>query len=460
MENTCAVILAAGNGKRMKSEKPKALCEVLFRPMIDWVLDAIFDAGIKDVCVVTGSQAEMLEEHLGDSVKTVRQLERLGTANAAKAAEAFIKEHIGDDVLILNGDAPFIDSRTIVHSHELHSVGHAQTVISAIVDNPFGYGRIVRSEGNVFEAIVEEASADERIKAIREINSGCMWFRAPDLLFALDRIKNDNSKGEYYLTDSVDVLKKAKKMVAAYTSSNPDSVLGANSRRQLAQLTETARQRIFDALYDVGVDIPCTDGVMISKDAKIGADTQILPGTIIKHGVTIGKGCVVGPNTILEETSVGDGTTLNNVCAEYARVGSDCRIGPFAHIRPQSVIADGVKMGNFTEVKNSTVGENTSVAHLTYVGDSDVGSDVNFGCGTVTVNFDGKNKYRTTIGDGAFIGCNTNLIAPVKIGRNAYTAAGSTITEDVPDNAMSIARSRQTNKDEWVVKKQPYRREV
>ncbi len=460
MKKNCAIILAAGDGTRMKSKKPKVMAEILFRPMIDCVLDSVYDAGIDDVCVITGSRADILESHLGNDIKTYRQTERLGTAHAVKTATEFIREHIDANVLILNGDAPFMDSETIRAALELHEKGFVQTVISAIVDDPFGYGRIVRSKTGEFKAIIEESSADSEIKKIREINSGAMWFKADDLLEVLPKIGNGNSKGEYYLTDSVEINIADGKLVAACTSNNPDAVLGANSRKQLAELNETARLKVIARLLNTGVDIPCSDGVMIATDADIGPDTRILPNSLIKRGVKVGSDCVIGPNTTLEQCEIGDGSTLNNTDAQYCKIGSECRIGPFVHIRPDSIISDKVRLGNFTEVKNSQIGQSTSVSHLTYVGDSDVGSDVNFGCGCVTVNFTGKKKYRTKIGNGAFIGCNTNLIAPVEIGENAYTAAGSTITDDVPANALSVARARQINKEEWVIRNQPYRREI
>lgn len=454
----CAVILAGGEGTRMKSAKPKAMAEILFRPMIDRVTDAALGAGVEDICVVTGYKAEVLEEHLKGRAKTVRQTERLGTGHAVMQAADFIKEHAGVNVLILNGDAPFIDSKTIADALEYHtSNGFVQTVISAKIENPFGYGRIVRDKNENFRAIVEEASADSKTKKIKEINSGAMWFDCNTLTELLGLLKNDNSKGEYYITDTVSIALSKGMRVGAFAADNADAVLGANTRIQLAELNELLRKKVMNELMLGGVSIPCSDGVMIDDDAVIGADTVILPGTIIKHGCKIGKNCVIGPNTVLFETEVGDNCTLNSVQAENAVVRNDASIGPFAHLRPGAVIGEHSHCGNFTEVKNSTIGHHTSVSHLTYVGDSDVGNGVNFGCGCVTVNFNGKTKNRCTVGDDAFIGCNTNLIAPVTIGDRAYTAAGSTITEDVPADALAVARERQTNKEDWVTKKNPYR---
>lgn len=457
MQN-CAVILAGGEGTRMKSAKPKVMAELLFRPMLSWVIDAAKKAGINDILVVTGYRSEIIESYLGEAFETAKQEKRLGTGHAVMQAENFIKRHSGGNVLILNGDAPLIDSDTITEGLRYHTEGgYIQTVISAEVENPYGYGRIKRGTDGKFLAIVEEASANEEEKKIREINSGVMWFDCDTLVNLLGKLTNNNSKGEYYLTDTVEIALSEGKRVGAYKTDNSDAVLGANSRVQLYELNEKVRHRILRGLMLDGVSIPCTDGVIIDKDAVIGSDTVILPGTIIREGCTIGCDSEIGPDTVLYKTRVGDGTVLNSVQAEEAIIGNNVTAGPFVHIRPASVIKDGVHCGNFVEVKNSVIGEKTSISHLTYVGDSDVGSGVNFGCGVVTVNFNGKDKNRCRIGSDAFIGCNTNLIAPVEIGDRAYTAAGSTITENVPADTLAIARERQTNKENWVKEKKPYR---
>ena len=458
MSENCVVILAGGEGTRMKSQKPKVMAEILFKPMIDRVIDAAKGAGIGDVCVVTGYRAEILEAHLNGRAETVRQEQRLGTGHAVMQATDFIKKHSGGNVLILAGDAPFMDSKTIREALEAHINNRfVQTVISAKVDDPFGYGRIVRDSDSNFIAIVEQASADEDTQKIREINSGAMWFNADTLLSLLGKLDNNNSKGEYYLTDTVHIALSQGLRVGAFPADNADAVLGANTRVQLNELNEKLRKKTLEKLMLDGVSIPCTDSVIIDPDAKISADTVILPGTIIKEGCEIGPDCTIGPNTVLYKTKVGSCAVLNAVQAEEAIVKDNANLGPFVHLRPNTVIGEHVHCGNFVEVKNSVIDHHTSVSHLTYVGDSDVGSGVNFGCGVVTVNFNGKTKNRCKIGNDAFIGCNTNLIAPVEIGDRAYTAAGSTITDDVPSDALSIARERQTNKEDWVKKKNPYR---
>ena len=268
------------------------------------------------------------------------------------------------------------------------------------------------------------------------------------------------AKGEYYLTDTLGLIISFGERAGAFLTDSADTVLGANTRVQLNALNEIARNRILESLMLDGVDIPCRDGVIVGPDATVGADTRILPGTILCGHVTVGTGCVLGPNSFIQNAEIGDNVIFNNAQIRSARIKDGANIGPFVQIRPDSVIGERVHLGNFVEVKNSVIDEDTAVSHLTYVGDSDVGKRVNFGCGTVTVNFTGKQKFRTTIRDGAFIGCNTNLIAPVTVGENAFTAAGSTITEDVPDNALAVARNRQVNKEGWVKRRQPYRRKV
>ncbi len=457
----CAVILAGGQGTRMKSRRPKAMNEVLFKPMLDWVITAAKKADIDDICVVTGFASECIEAHLSDSVKTVHQQERLGTGHAAMQATDFIAEHKGGNVVILSGDVPFVDNETIIGAMNYHELrGNMVTVITAEVTNPFGYGRIVRDKNGDVEKIVEESSADDNVKRIKEVNSGAYCFNVDTLLEVLPKIAANNSKGEYYITDAVGIIIDEGGRAGAYNADDENIVLGANTRIQLSHLNEIARQKVMDNLMEEGVDIPCRDGIIIGPDCKIGMDSRILPNTIICGNSQIGEGCVIGPNSYVEDAVIGNDVRFNNGQIRNAKIQNGCDIGPFTQIRPNSEIGDGVHLGNFVEVKNSVIDTDTKVSHLTYVGDSDVGKNVNFGCGVVTVNYTGKSKHRTTIEDGAFIGCNTNLIAPVTVGKNSYTAAGSTITQNVPDNSLGIARERQTNKDGWVKKKQPYKKKV
>lgn len=440
MSNNCAVILAGGQGKRMKSNLPKPMFEVLGEPMITWVTKACEGADISDICVITGFNHEVLENFLDNKYETVYQAERMGTGHAVIMARNFLRQRKGGNVLVLNGDAPFIDSETIKKSLALHeSENNAVTVITAEVDNPAGYGRILRADNSI-TGIVEEKDASDEQKKIREINSGAYWFNIDALLEALCELKPANSQHEYYLTDTIFILISMGLRANAYVSDNPDSVLGANDRKGLLTLNNKAKENIINKLLDDGIEFTSTDGVTVGREAKIGRGTKILQGTIIRGNSEIGENCVIGPNCLIENTKIGKETVLNYVQAYDSKIGNNVKIGPFVQLRPGSVIKDNVKIGDFVEVKNSVIGEKTAVAHLTYVGDSDVGKGVNFGCGVVTVNYNGENKFRTKIGDNAFIGCNTNLVAPVSVGNAAYTGAGTTITKDVPDGALAVGR--------------------
>ncbi len=456
-----AIILAGGKGTRMKSDEPKVMCKVIFEPMIKYVIDAVKKAGAESICVITGYKHEVVESYLAgadSSIETALQEPQLGTGHAVMQARAFISNHKDDDILILNGDGPLMDEDTINKAFDYHKENdNAITLISAIVDDTKGIGHIKRDENGTLLRIVEDKDATPEEKQIKESNAGVYWFKGEQLLYALDNITNNNVQNEYYLTDSLEILIAKGENAGAYVCENSEAVLGANDRKQLNDLNTIMRRNINDALMISGVDIPCTDGVMIGKDVKIGSSTQILPNTIIIGSTVIGDNCVIGPNTYIDNGTIGNNVILDNckILDSTVEDGVDC--GPFVKVRANSVLKKGVHIGNFVEVKNSIVGEGTKSAHLTYIGDSDVGAGVNFGCGTVTCNYDGKNKTRCKIGDGAFIGCNTNLIAPVEVGEKAYIAAGSTITDNIPDDALSIARAKQVNKEGWVTKKKPYK---
>lgn len=449
----CAIILAGGKGTRMKTNLPKVMCEVLFNPMVSYVVRAVKEAGCEDICVITGHKHEIVEGFLNSldpNIKTALQEPQLGTGHAVMQATEFIKEHADDKILILNGDGPLIDADTINKAYAYHEENkNAITLISAIVEDTNGIGHIKRDENGVLERIIEHKDANDEQKKINESNAGVYWFNGSDLLYALGNITNNNVQNEYYLTDSLEILIKKGENAGAYVCENSEVILGANDRKQLNGLNTIMRRNINNNLMINGVDIPCTDGVMIGMDVEIGKGTTVLPNTIITGDTVIGEDCVIGPNTYIKDGKIGNSVKLDNVKLTDSTVedGVDC--GPFVQVRAGSTLKKGVHIGDFVEVKNSVVGEGTKSAHLTYIGDSDVGANVNFGCGTVTVNYNGKEKNRCTIGDNAFIGCNTNLIAPVAVGDGAYTAAGSTITEDVPAGALAIARERQTNKENW-----------
>lgn len=454
----CAIILAGGKGTRMKTEMPKVMCEVLFEPMLHYVVRAVKEAGCESICVVTGYRHELVEEYLEDGIETAYQSPQLGTGHAVMMATEFVEKHKDDKILILNGDGPLMDAETINKAFDYHEDNkNSITLVSAIVDDTNGIGHIKRDENGTLLRIVEHKDANEEEKKINESNAGVYWFNGEALLYALSNITNNNAQNEYYLTDSLEILINRGDNTGAYVCENSEVVLGANDRKQLNDLNTIMRRNINDSHMVNGVNMPCTDGVMIGMDVKIGGSTTILPNTIILGNTVIGENCTIGPNTYIKDGIIGNNVILDNVKLTDSEVedGVDC--GPFVQVRAGSKLCKGVHIGDFVEVKNSVVGEGTKSAHLTYIGDSDVGAGVNFGCGTVTVNYDGKNKSRCKIGDHAFIGCNTNLIAPVEIGDYAFTAAGSTITDNVPENALSIARAKQVNKEEWVTKTKPYK---
>ncbi len=450
--NTGVIILAAGDGKRMKSARPKVMCEVLEKPMIGWVIDSLYEAGFssENIGAVVGNGAETVEKYLNtvNISRTFLQAERKGTGHAVMQAAEMLDTT--DNVLILCGDAPFMDAETIKASLSAHTESESSvTVVTAEIENPTGYGRIIRGADGDFLRITEQKDCTEEEKLIKEINSGVYWFKSEALKKALPELKTANAAGEYYLTDTIGIIRENGGKTSAFCTENADIVLGANSRKDLLKLNTIARTRIIEKHLDNGVEFVSTDGIIIGKDVKIGQDSKILPNTILRGNTTIGEGSVIGPNSVIENCKVGNNVNLNNVQAYESEISDGVKAGPFVHLRPGTILHEEVKIGDFVEVKNSEIGFRTSISHLTYVGDSDVGKDVNFGCGCVTANYDGLNKFRTVIGDHAFIGCNTNLIAPVEIGENATTAAGSTITKNVPPESLVIERGQAKVIENW-----------
>lgn len=436
----------------MKSSTSKVLHEIFHKPLVYYPIEAARYAGAQEVCLVVGHKSEEVMKTFGDTVKYALQAERLGTGHAVMQAMDFI----GDDgeILVLYGDTPLITAQTIEKMLAFHrKKKNAVTVLSALVDDPTGYGRIVRDESKHFVKIVEQKDATDEEKRITEINGGMYVFEAKHLKSALSKITNNNKQQEYYLTDTIEILLHEGYNVDAIAIMNPDDILGVNSREQLAQATAIMKQRINRKHMDNGVTLIDPHHTYIDPEVEIGQDTVIEPGCIIEGNTSIGENCIIGYNTKIRNCTVGNSVAIESSMLIDSQIDEGCHIGPFAYIRPNSHIGAKVKIGDFVEIKNATIGEGTKVSHLTYIGDADVGCDVNFGCGTVVVNYDGEKKHRTIIKDHAFIGCNTNLVSPVVIEENVYTAAGSTITQDVPKNSLAIARARQEIKPEWVTKK-------
>jgi bifunctional UDP-N-acetylglucosamine pyrophosphorylase/glucosamine-1-phosphate N-acetyltransferase len=452
MNNRYAVILAAGKGTRMKSKLYKVLHPVCGKPMVQHVIDQVSKLNIEEIVTIIGHGAEKVKAQLGSSSLYALQEEQLGTAHAVMQAEAHLASKKGT-TLVVCGDTPLIKAETmeaLLKQHETQ--GAKASVLTATVEDPTGYGRIIRNAEGFVEKIVEHKDATDEEKKVKEINTGTYCFDNEALFSALKKVSNDNAQGEYYLPDVIEILKSQGEIVTAYQTEDFEETLGVNDRVALSQAEKIMRSRINEYHMRNGVTLVDPEHTYIETDVEIGQDTVIYPGTTIGMGSKIGAEAVIGPNSEIKNCTIGDRTVIRQSVAQDSEIGTDVTIGPFAHIRPQSQIADEVKIGNFVEVKKSIFGKGSKASHLSYIGDAEVGSDVNLGCGSITVNYDGKNKHLTKIGDGVFVGCNSNLVAPVTIGEGAYIAAGSTITEDVPAQSLSIARARQVNKEDYVKK--------
>ena len=444
-----SVILAAGMGTRMKSKMPKVLHTVCGKPLSKWVIDASKAAGADKVCAVVGHKAETVKEVLGDVCEFALQAEQKGTGHAVMQAIDVIKNSKGE-VVILNGDTPLITAETINKAIEYHkNNGNQATVITAILDDATGYGRIVRDNDGSVLKIVEQKDASEEEKKINEVNSGMYVFDAQSLVYSLDKITPNNSQGEYYLTDTLEILLSAGKKIGGYAISDNDEIRGINDRVQLNEAEKIMQKRINEYHMRNGVTMRNPESVYIEDGVEIGNDTEICQNVTIKSGTKIGSDCVIGSGSMLDRAVIHDGVDVLSSVILESEVDEGTHVGPFAYIRPNCHVGKEVKVGDFVELKNSNIDDGTKISHLTYIGDSDVGKRVNFGCGTVTCNYDGKKKYRTTIGDDCFVGCNTNFVSPINVGDGVYIAAGSTITEDIPENSLSIARARQVNKEGW-----------
>lgn len=450
----CGLILAAGKGSRMKSDLPKVLHKACGKSMVNHVIDTLRNGDIEDISVIIGTGAELVKEATKNkNVSYSLQSEQLGTGHAVICAKEFLQDKKGT-VAIFTGDAPLITKETVKSLIEYHEKkDNKATILTSIIDDATGYGRIIRNEAGEVEKIVEHKDCSQEELKVNEINAGMYAFDIELLLTSLDKINNKNAQGEYYLTDVIEILKNEGKRVGA-VAAPLEETLGVNSRVQLAQVEKLMRDRINTFHMENGVTIIDPNNTYIGSDVKIEKETVIYPGNVIEGDTVIGEGCILYQNSRLENSLIGNNVTIQSSVITEAKIGNNTTVGPFAFIRPESNIGDNVRIGDFVEIKKSVIGNDTKVSHLTYIGDAEVGEKCNFGCGTVVVNYDGKNKYKTIIGNNAFIGCNTNLVSPVKVEDNTYIAAGSTITNTVPSGALAVARAKQRNIENWVQRKE------
>ena len=469
MSDIAAIVLAAGAGTRMKSDKPKVVHEVLGKPMVDWVIDAAAEAGAARIVTVVGHGREHVIPLVEGKSEIAIQEEQLGTADAVKCAMASpsLTDYDGP-VVILSGDCPLISSDTIAELAYLQKVENAGAVVlTMLLEDPFGYGRILKDpEGKAIVRIVEQKDGTAEELEVCECNSGFYCFDAEALRNALSKIGSENAQGEFYLTDALEIIRSEGLPTVALIADDPEECLGVNSRKQLAEAIRVKQRQINDRLMDGGVTMICPDMVWAGPEVTIESDcvihpnvtlignvhiakgSTILPTTMLKD-TTVGEGCTVGPNTRIYGTVIGSDCTIDETYAKDARIDSSVSTGPRAYIRPGTHMCEGSKAGTHVEIKNSTIGKGSKVPHLSYIGDATIGEDVNIGAGSITCNYDGVNKHKTFIGDRTFIGSDTMMVAPVKIGDDVVIGAGSVITTDIPDKALAVARSREHIKENW-----------
>lgn len=452
MNKRYAIILAAGKGTRMQSKLYKVLHKVCDRSMVELVLDSLDNLNMSDIITVVGFGAEKVKDVIEGRTKFVLQEEQLGTAHAVKMAKNVLAEKEGTTI-VMYGDTPLITSDTVNNMITYHeNSGAKATVLTAFTDEPYGYGRIIRDEVGRLTSIVEEKDATEEERKIKEINSGIYCFDNKLLFEMLDQVKNDNNQGEYYLPDVLGLLNDKKYLIETYICENFDETFGVNDRVALAYAENVMRIRINTMHMLNGVTLVDPNNTYIAPDVKIGRDTTIYSNVTLKSNTIIGEDCQIKPNSYLENAKIGDGVKILSSTITDSSVGSFSTIGPYSHVRNNCELNENVRIGNFVELKNTKYGKGAKTAHLSYMGDAEIGSNTNIGCGTITVNYDGQNKYKTKIGNDTFIGCNSNLIAPLELGDGVVVAAGTTVTDNAEDDTLVIARVKQENKQGYAKK--------
>ena len=451
--NFKAIILAAGKGTRMKSKYPKVIHKVCGKEMVNHIIDVSKRSGVKDVVAILGHESEVVKKVLPKDTMIAMQTKQLGTGHAVKMAKEYINDE--DTIVILCGDTPLIKEETLKKLFDYHIENdYTVTVLTTKVENPNGYGRVIRDKNGDLLKIVEQKDGNEQELEVNEINSGIYCFKGEMLRESLDLLDNNNAQGEYYLTDTIKILRDKGFKVGAFNGSTIEELMGVNSRVELSKAENLMRKRINEFHLLNGITIINPDNTYIEANVEIGQDTIIYPGAMLHGNTKIGNECIIGMNTSITNSIIGDGTEIINSTVKDSTVGENTTIGPYAYLRPNSNIGNNVKIGDFVEVKNATIEDYSKASHLSYIGDAHVGKGVNIGCGVVFVNYDGKNKFKSIVKDGAFIGSNSNLVSPVTVEENGYIATGSTITEDVPNGALAIARQRQVIKEGWVAKKE------
>lgn len=452
-----SMILAAGEGTRMKSKLPKVLHKVCGKPLLEYVIDTCIGAGIEKNIVIIGHGGDEVKEQLKErtiifKTQPIGKDAPYGTGFAVMQGLDEVEDN--SNVIILCGDTPLITKETVSKLMEYHQKGNFHgTVLSAVLDDATGYGRILREESGAISKIVEHKDASEEERNIREVNSGMYCFNGKALKYALDKINNNNSQGEYYLTDVISILKTDGYNVGAYIIDDVVEIHGVNSRVQLAFSENVMKKRINEKFMLEGVTIIDPENTYIQDGVKIGKDTIIYPNVIIEGDSIIGEDCVIRSNTRIVNSTIGEGVEIESSLIEDSIVEEKCHIGPFSHLRPKSHLGNNVKIGNFVEVKNSHIDNNSKASHLAYIGDAKVGKNVNIGCAVVFVNYDGIKKQTTIVKDNAFIGSNSNLVAPVVVNEWGYVAAGSTITKEVEEDSLAITRAPQVTIKGWVNRK-------
>lgn len=450
---TAAIVLAAGAGTRMKSKKPKVVHEILGKPLVRWVVDAAREAGVDEVVTVVGHAREQVVPLVEADTVIAIQTEQRGTADAVLACKDALDGFEGS-LVVLSGDCPLVTAETISALMKTREeVDAAAVVLTMQPENPFGYGRIVRDEDGQVLRIVEQKDASPEEAAVRECNSGFYCFDAKALFEALSEVGSDNAQGEFYLTDVLAICRAKGRPVLGLLAADDGECLGVNSRLQLAEATKIMQRRINERHMAAGVTMMDPDSVWIGPDVKIASDVEILPGVMLMGKTSIGEDSLIGPNTRLTDTCVGERCVVDETVAVEAVIDDEATCGPRAYLRPAAHLCEGAKAGTHVEIKKSTVGKGSKVPHLSYIGDCTIGEGVNIGAGSITCNYDGKNKHKTFIGDGAFIGSDTMMVAPVSIGEGAIVGAGSCITRDVSAGALGLGRARQTEIEGWAAKR-------